>query len=192
MSGDLDYMPTKRKSPSRTIDDDDYDRDDDDYDRDDAKYCDVSSKVHSIQYVNVASSDISGYGVFDPTPTRGSSGAAAFDLKSRECHILCPKETAKIPVGICMEIPDGLYAEIKGRSGLAAKAIMCHNGVIDSDYRGEVCVILYNASEETFDIKRGDRVAQMVFHRVEYVKFQRVKKLTETQRGEGGFGSTGM
>lgn len=177
MSEAMDYMPAKRKSPSR------------------ASFMDGhndGANRHRVLFTYAKMIESPGFGALDFTPTQGTAGAAAFDLKSSTCRILCPKETAKIPVGICMEIPDGLYAEIKGRSGLAAKAIMCHNGVIDSDYRGEVCVILYNASEETFDIKRGDRVAQMVFHRVEYVQFERVKKLTETERGEGGFGSTGM
>lgn len=176
-------MPAKRKSPRDTTSEHlEYT----------PIYRDNSSKVHSVQFVSVAVRHFSGYGTFDPTPLRSTPGAAAFDLKSSMFHILCPGKTEKISVGFRMQMPPELYAEIKGRSGLAAKAIMCHNGVIDSDYRGEVCVILHNASEETFDIKRGDRVAQMVFHRVESVQFEHVEELTRTERGEGGFGSTGV
>ena len=123
--------------------------------------------------------------------TKGSAGA---DLVSVEEKTLIPGETAMVSTGFSMEIPDGYEVQIRPRSGLAAKhSITVTNspGTVDSDFRGEVKVILTNLGKADFTIKPGDRVAQMVVAKVEQPEFELVDELSETERGEGGFGSTG-
>ena len=102
---------------------------------------------------------------------------------------------ALIPTGIKLAIPEGYEAQIRPRSGLALNhRIIIPNspGTIDSDYRGEIKVLLLNMGEEPFTLSFGDRIAQMVFAPVAHAKFEDVKKLDETSRGSGGFGSTGI
>ena len=99
-----------------------------------------------------------------------------------------------VPTGLFIELPDGYEAQIRPRSGLAIKqGITCLNapGTIDSDYRGEVKVILINLSQEDQTIQHGDRIAQMIVHTVEQIKWKTVKKIKATKRNEGGFGHTG-
>jgi len=99
-----------------------------------------------------------------------------------------------VPTGLFVEIPEGYEAQIRGRSGLAAKnGISLANGVgtIDSDYRGEIKVILINLGNEPFEIKHGDRIAQMILAKYEKIEFTLVDSLEETDRGSGGFGHTG-
>ena len=103
-------------------------------------------------------------------------------------------ETKIIPTGIAIALPAGCEAQIRPRSGLAAKhsiTVLNSPGTIDADYRGEVKAILINHSTEDFTITRGMRIAQMVIAKYEHVKFDEVQSLEETERGEGGFGSTG-
>ena len=126
--------------------------------------------------------------------TEGSSGVdlrAAIkgdvSLKSGECKL--------IPSGIRIEIPAGYEAQIRPRSGLALKhqiGLLNSPGTIDSDYRGIVSVILFNFGKEDFVIRRGDRIAQMVFQKVERVKLILTDEIDETKRGDGGFGHTGI
>jgi dUTP pyrophosphatase len=125
-----------------------------------------------------------------------TSGAAGLDLKyiGKEPIVIPSGENKLVPTGLQMEIPDGFYLAIHPRSGLAAK----HNitlgnavGVVDSDYRGEIQAIIYNAGKDDFIINEGDRIAQAVLMKHEKVKFDFVNELNETERGEGGFGSTG-
>lgn len=107
---------------------------------------------------------------------------------------LKPLERALIPTGLFIEIPAGYEAQIRPRSGLAAKqGLTCLNtpGTIDSDYRGEIKVILVNLSNETQVIQNGERIAQMVFARVEKAEWKTAEALNETSRGAGGFGHTG-
>lgn len=130
------------------------------------------------------------------TPVYGSSFAAGADLHAciEEEIVIESKKTEFIPTGIAMEIPEGLVGLIYARSGLACKSgIAPANkvGVIDSDYRGEVLVALYNHSNQSFTIKPGDRIAQMVLAPYIYGEYNEVEELDETQRGQGGFGSTG-
>jgi dUTP pyrophosphatase len=125
-----------------------------------------------------------------------SEWAAGFDLHAAvaEPLVLAPGERALIPTGFAMAMPRELEAQIRPRSGLAYKhGITCLNtpGTIDADYRGEVKVLLINLGQEPFTIERGERVAQMVFQRVPQVILEEVSELTETSRGEGGFGHTG-
>ncbi|GIO10912.1 deoxyuridine 5'-triphosphate nucleotidohydrolase [Cohnella xylanilytica] len=129
-------------------------------------------------------------------PRKMSEWAAGFDLHAAvgEPLTLAPGERALVPTGFAMAMPKELEAQIRPRSGLAYKhGITCLNspGTIDADYRGEVKVLLINLGQEPFTIERGERIAQMVFQTVPQVKIEEVSELSETVRGEGGFGHTG-
>ncbi len=106
-----------------------------------------------------------------------------------------PLERKLIPTGLYIELPQGYEAQIRPRSGLAIKkgiSILNSPGTIDADYRGEICVILINLSNETFIIEDGERICQMVIAKHEQVNWEEVKILGETERGAGGFGHTGI
>lgn len=108
--------------------------------------------------------------------------------------VLSPGERTLVPTGIALELPDGYEAQIRPRSGLALRhgiTLVNSPGTIDPDYRGEIAVIVINHGTETFSIKSGDRIAQMVFSRFSRVTFTEVMELGVTSRGEGGFGHTG-
>lgn len=126
-----------------------------------------------------------------PSPHYATKGAAGLDLASDIDCTLPVLQHAIIPTGYAYEIPPGYQGEIRGRSGLASKGIFAHVGTIDSDYRGEVMVILYNLGDAVLKIKRGDRVAQMVIGPVVQVELRIVDSLGETSRGSNGLGSTG-
>lgn len=118
------------------------------------------------------------------------------DLKANisEPVTLNPLERAMIPTGLHIALPDGTEAQIRPRSGLAAKfgiSVLNSPGTIDADYRGEIKVILVNLSNEPFVVNPGERIAQMVVARYEKVEWDQVEVLDQTDRGEGGFGSTG-
>ena len=131
-------------------------------------------------------------------PVYGSKEAAGADLCAclgNDTLVIEPHKWAMVPTGISIALPVGFEAQVRPRSGLAAKkGITCLNspGTIDSDYRGEVKVILINHSDEPFVINHGERIAQMVIARHETASFEVVTSLDETQRGAGGFGSTGV
>lgn len=132
-----------------------------------------------------------------PLPAYQSKYAAGFDLMAdiQEVVIIEPGDRALIPTGIYIEFPAGYELQIRGRSGLAAKhGILPANGMgtIDSDYRGEIKVILLNAGKEAFTVNRGDRVAQGVISRFEQVVWELADEINETVRDSGGFGSTGL
>jgi dUTP pyrophosphatase len=106
-----------------------------------------------------------------------------------------PSESLLVPTGYSIELPEGIEAEVRPRSGLAIKhqiGILNSPGTIDSDYRGEIKVILTNFGKEPFTIRRGDRIAQLVVHRYVRVAWEEVDRLAETGRGEGGFGHSGV
>lgn len=129
-------------------------------------------------------------------PTYESEGAVGADCHARidEKIVLKAGEQVTVPLGFAVEIPEGYEMQIRARSGNARKhGIGVVNGVgtIDSDYRGEVCTILINHSENDFEINPGDRIAQAVIAPVIQAKWAEVDELSETARGEGGFGSTG-
>ena len=133
-----------------------------------------------------------------PLPSHASAGAAGLDLCAAvpqdDPVSLAPGARAVVPTGIAMAVPEGFEAQIRPRSGLAAKhAITVLNapGTIDCDYRGEVGVILINLGQAPVRITRGMRIAQMVIAPVTTARFREVTDLTETRRGSGGFGSTG-
>ena len=125
--------------------------------------------------------------------TSGSSGADVYAFIDSPVTIQ-PGEVKLIPTGLCCAIPEGYEIQVRPRSGLAAKnGITCLNtpGTIDSDYRGEIKVILINLGKENFTVNNGDRIAQFVVAPVVMGEFSIVSSLDKTQRGEGGFGSTG-
>jgi len=129
-------------------------------------------------------------------PEQATSGAAGFDLCSAEEGIIriATGQRAVIDTGIALEIPHGYEGQVRPRSGLAARngiTVLNSPGTIDSDYRGAVKVILYNTGP-TFEVNKGDRIAQLVISKVpKLIRFQKVKTLSDTERGEGGLGSTG-
>lgn len=131
-------------------------------------------------------------------PAYETEGSAGMDLRAAvpedQPLTLAPGARALVPTGLKIALEPGFEAQVRPRSGLALKyGITCLNspGTIDSDYRGEVGVILANLGAEPFVIRRGERIAQMVITRHERVQWREVKSLDETERGEGGFGSTG-
>ena len=125
-------------------------------------------------------------------PSYSFKGEAGLDLYAIEDYLLKPGERRLFKLGFAMELPLGYVALIWDRSGLAKKhGIKTMGGVIDPTYRGEVGVILLNTSNEPFEIKEGDRIAQMLIQKVEYVDVVESDELSETERGAGGFGSTG-
>ena len=128
--------------------------------------------------------------------TEGSSGVdlCAY-LDSYPRFTLNPNDSCLFPTGICMEIPVGYEGQVRPRSGLAVKygiTVLNTPGTIDADYRGEIKVCLLNTSNIPYTIHHGDRIAQMVFAKVEKAEFEEVGELQSTDRGDGGFGSTGV
>ena len=132
----------------------------------------------------------------NPLPEYATEGSAGMDLRANLTSpvTLRPMERLLIPTGIFLELPDDYEAQVRPRSGLAIKyGITCVNspGTVDADYRGELKVVLINLSNEDHTIVHGDRIAQMVIHKVEKVKWKKVEKISDTGRGDGGFGHTG-
>lgn len=132
-----------------------------------------------------------------PLPEYATSQSAGVDLRANidEPVELKPLSRALIPTGLHIALPEGYEAQIRPRSGLAIKkGITCLNtpGTIDADYRGDIGVILINLSAETFIVNPGERIAQMIINKFEQAEFELVEELDETERGEGGFGHTGV
>ena len=131
-----------------------------------------------------------------PAPRLASPGSAGLDLAAAVDSIVTirPGERALVPTGFGIELPLGWEGQLRPRSGLAVRhgvTMLNSPGTIDSDYRGEVQVVLVNHGQEPFQIRRGDRIAQLVVARVPEVEVEEVDLLSETERGDGGFGSTG-
>lgn len=129
-------------------------------------------------------------------PEYATSLSAGMDIRAdiAESVVLKPLQRAMIPTGLFVELPEGYELQVRPRSGLAAKygiTVLNSPGTVDADYRGEIKVILVNLGSEPFEIKRGERIAQMVVARYERVEWRPSEQLSETMRGEGGFGSTG-
>lgn len=126
-------------------------------------------------------------------PIRSSEGAAGYDLSSAKEMVIPARGKGLVPTDLVIAVPDGTYGRIAPRSGLAWKNhIDVGAGVIDSDYRGPVGVVLFNHSEVDFKIAVGDRIAQLIFEQIKIVPVKEVESIEETSRGEGGFGSTGV
>ena len=147
----------------------------------------------SLNVMRVAGADLS-----VPLPSYETAGAAGADIRAnfsdRQPVILAPGARALIPTGVAMAIPPGFEVQVRPRSGLALKhgiALVNSPGTIDSDYRGEVGVIMLNTSDVPFEITHGMRIAQMVLAPVVRAAFEEVDVLDATDRGAGGFGSTG-
>ncbi|NWS87434.1 PREDICTED: deoxyuridine 5'-triphosphate nucleotidohydrolase, mitochondrial [Sturnus vulgaris] len=125
-------------------------------------------------------------------PSRGSARSAGYDLYSAYDCVIPPMEKAVVKTDIQIALPSGCYGRVAPRSGLAAKHFIdVGAGVIDEDYRGNVGVVLFNFGKETFEVKKGDRIAQLICERIYYPELEEVEALDDTERGEGGFGSTG-
>ncbi|MEI7907706.1 MAG: dUTP diphosphatase [Bacteroidota bacterium] len=132
-----------------------------------------------------------------PLPSYATNGSAGMDIYAAVANEMTVKagETTLVPTGFSMEIPAGFEAQIRPRSGLAIKhniGLMNSPGTIDSDYRGEVKIVFTNHGKADFVVKRGDRIAQMVVARYERVEWEIADQLTDTARGAGGFGHTGI
>lgn len=132
----------------------------------------------------------------NPLPAYATSGSAGVDLRANleEPVTINPLERKLIPTGIFIELPQGYEAQIRPRSGLAVKhgiTVLNTPGTVDSDYRGEIKVILINLSNEPFVIENGERICQMVIAKHETAYFIEVETIGETERGDGGFGHTG-
>ena len=129
-------------------------------------------------------------------PAYAHEGDAGVDLYSAVDKVLAPGERALIPTGLKMAIPHGYEGQVRPKSGLALKhglTVLNTPGTVDAPYRGEVGVILINLDPKTpYEIKKGEKVAQMVFNKVEYATFTEAAELAATTRGAGGFGSTGL
>lgn len=132
-----------------------------------------------------------------PLPEYATPLSAGMDLRANlnEPVVLAPMQRALIPTGLFIALPAGYEAQVRPRSGLAIKkgvTVLNSPGTIDADYRGEVCVILVNLSNEPFTVADGERIAQMVIARHEQAEWCEVVQLDETERGGGGFGHTGV
>ena len=131
-----------------------------------------------------------------PAPQYATEMSAGVDLKANieAPLVLKPLERKMIPTGLSMALPEGYEAQVRPRSGLAAKhgiTVLNTPGTVDADYRGEIKVILVNISDTPFTVNPGERIAQMVVARHEHIEWEEVEVLDGTARGEGGFGSTG-
>lgn len=140
-----------------------------------------------------------GHGRGLPLPTRQSKGASGYDLAAAVAEgqtlVIAPGAFGLVPCGFALALPVGYEAQIRPRSGLAARlgvTVLNAPGTVDADYRGEVKAILVNHGTGPFEIRRGDRIAQMVIAAVPDIALVEVDELEETERGNGGFGSTGI
>lgn len=126
-------------------------------------------------------------------PTRAHDGDAGWDLHSNTDVVVRPGETVKVPTGIAVGVPYGQCGDVRSRSGLASRGIVVANspGTIDHGYTGEVCVLLHNQGRELHRVRRGDRIAQLVFTYINTAPLRLVDTLEESARGGDGFGSTG-
>lgn len=132
----------------------------------------------------------------NPLPQYQTEGSAGMDICANldSAWLLAPGHRVLVPTGIYLEIPQGYECQVRSRSGLAAKlgvAVLNSPGTIDSDYRGEVGVILINLGDGPVAINNGERIAQLVFSKVERTEWETAESLETTERGDGGFGSTG-
>ncbi|MBQ9659954.1 MAG: dUTP diphosphatase [Bacteroidales bacterium] len=133
----------------------------------------------------------------NPLPAYATALSAGLDIRAANETpiILPPLGRAMVPTGLYLEIPAGYEVQVRPRSGLAAKrgvTVLNAPGTIDADYRGEVCVILVNLSGEAFTVERGERIAQLVLARHEVIEWEETTELAASERGAGGFGSTGV
>ena len=132
----------------------------------------------------------------NPLPAYATAFAAGLDVRADNAEpiVLKPLGRAIVPTGLYLEIPAGYEVQVRPRSGLAAKkgiTVLNAPGTIDADYRGEVCVILVNLGADDFVVERGERIAQLVLAKHEVIEWKETSELADSERGAGGFGSTG-
>jgi dUTP pyrophosphatase len=132
----------------------------------------------------------------NPLPAYATAFAAGLDVRADNAEpiVLKPLGRAIVPTGLYLEIPAGYEVQVRPRSGLAAKkgiTVLNAPGTIDADYRGEVCVILVNLGADDFVVERGERIAQLVLAKHEVIEWEEASELADSERGAGGFGSTG-
>ena len=132
----------------------------------------------------------------NPLPASATAFAAGLDVRADNAEpiVLKPLGRAIVPTGLYLEIPAGYEVQVRPRSGLAAKkgiTVLNAPGTIDADYRGEVCVILVNLGADDFVVERGERIAQLVLAKHEVIEWEEASELADSERGAGGFGSTG-
>ncbi|KAI7825097.1 dUTP diphosphatase [Gamsiella multidivaricata] len=126
-------------------------------------------------------------------PTRGSKHAAGFDLYSAKTMTIAPQSQGVVPTDISIAVPEGTYGRVAPRSGLAVRHFIdVGAGVVDYDYRGPIGIVLFNFGKNEFKIEEGDRIAQLVLEKVHLCEAVEVDELDTTDRGSGGFGSTGV
>ena len=127
------------------------------------------------------------------SPTQATKGSAGWDIYSPDSHVILPSGSIMVRTGVSLGIPEGYYISIVPRSSMGKRGIIIPNapGTIDSDYTGEICVMLHNLTVFPVSVTEGDRIAQMILHKYQPLEFERVDAITETERGSGGFGSTG-
>jgi len=133
----------------------------------------------------------------NPLPAYETAHAAGMDIRANllEEIVIAPMQRVLIPTGLFIEIPPGFEAQIRPRSGLAFKhgiTVLNSPGTIDADYRGEIKVVLINLGDSNFNVQNGDRIAQMIIASHETVNWELAEELSETGRGQGGYGSTGV
>jgi dUTP pyrophosphatase len=131
----------------------------------------------------------------DLVPKYQTQGSAGCDIYANEYLMIKPGQRATVATGLKIELPSGFEAQVRPRSGLAAKygiTVLNSPGTVDEDFRGEIKVILLNTGDEEFIVNKGDRIAQLIFSRVFRGIFQPTNSLSSTKRGSGGFGSTGL
>lgn len=125
-------------------------------------------------------------------PSRGSDEAAGYDLYSYENQTITPNKIKLIDTGISIRVPEGTYGRIAPRSSVSKKGILINAGVIDRDYRGPVKVMVHNLSNNDYVINKNDRIAQLILEQIKTPPVELVEELDDTERGDGGFGSTGV
>ena len=127
-----------------------------------------------------------------PYELNKDKGDQGWDIRANIDTVINPSETKLIDTGLYFEFREGLYADVRARSGISSKGIFCHTGLVDSDYRGEIKVCMTNLSNVAYVIKKGDRIAQLVFGKEVLVEPRQTKEIdTDTSRGDKGFGSSG-
>jgi len=152
--------------------------------------------LSNMQKVNVKIKRVSEEYIDVPFPEYETEGSAGMDIRATitDDFVIKSGSYGLVPTNLSVEIPEGYEIQVRARSGLAAKfgiGILNAPGTIDSDYRGEIKIILFNFGMNDFTIKRGDRIAQLVLAKVSIAKFEFAEKLTKSKRGSGGFGHSG-
>ena len=126
-----------------------------------------------------------------PPPEYKTAGASGIDLCAAEYVAIVPGDTRLVMTGLSVELPTGFEGQIRPRSSMSSRGLLCHLGTIDNDYRGQLAVVVTNLCTRSVAVREGDRIAQLVIAPVERVELVRVERLSETARGAGAFGSTG-